>query len=93
MRQADTLGIARGLVKIEAEALSGDQGHGAPLEQADPVFRALHVRHDADGAPGLRFQVTDDGDPAAVILRRAVAEIQPEHIGAAQKKTPDHVGT
>ena len=57
------------------------QLHAAGLELADPQFRPLHVRENADRTAEFFLHGADHLDARGVVLVRAVGEIQAEHIG------------
>src|SRR4029077_14175754 len=67
-------------VEVEAELVTGGDGHLAAGEIAEPQFRPLHVGEDADWPPGLGLDATDVAEQCAVVIMRAVAEIAAEHI-------------
>ena len=52
-------------------------------EAADADLRPLQIHQDADRPLQLRLDRAQDLVGLAVVLMRAVAEIEPEHIGAA----------
>ena len=82
MRQADPAGIARRLVEIEPEACPFGQLDRPGDESSNPDFRPLQIGHDADGPAHFPFDRADRADARALILAAAMAEIDPEHVGA-----------
>ena len=55
-------------------------------------FRSLHVGENADRALEAILELADQCEARGVILVRAVAEIEPEHIGAGLEQARQHLG-
>ena len=60
-------------------------------ERADAKLRPLQVGQHADRATDLALDVADLLQPFAVLLVRAVAEIQAKHVDAGEEQRADHV--
>ena len=83
--------VAGDRAEIEAEALPGLQLHAPAGKPADPQLGALHIGENADMAVEFLFEVTDHGDASGVIVMRAMAEIQPEHVCSRLKQPRQHL--
>ncbi len=59
-----------------------DEHDRAVLERLDADLRALEVAHDADVAADLVGYAAHGLDALGLIGRRAVREVDPEHVGA-----------
>ena len=82
--QADTLDVARlDAGRIQNEFLARNQQHLAVGELADANLRPLQVGHDGDLAAGALGDLAHQGGQVDVVLRLAVAEVQPHHIDAS----------
>ncbi len=91
VRQLHPAGVARHRGQVEAEGSARSAAHASGLEGAHPQLRPLHVGQDADRAARFRFQRADDGDVGGVVVMAAMAEVQPEHVGAAAEQPAEHV--
>ncbi len=78
--------------EIQPERLPGLQRHPPRLEAAHAQLGPLHVGQDADRAADLFLQRADDRDAGGVILVRAMAEVQAEHVRAAAEQPAEHLG-
>ncbi len=92
VQQRCALAGAGGLVHVQAEHLAGLQRRLAIFELAHAQLGALQVHQHADGAAGLAFQGADGFVALQMVLVRAVAEIQAEHIGTSQEQALDGLG-
>src|SRR5690606_4416527 len=61
-------------------------------ELADAEFRALQIHQHADRPAELRLDGADDLVALPVLLVGAMAEVQPEHVGAGLKQGADTLG-
>ena len=91
MRQVDARGTAWRRVQIELESLAGLQLHAPAGEIADAQLRALHVGENADRPVEAVLELADHGEARGVILMRAVAEVEPEHVGAGLEQPRQHL--
>ena len=79
--QAHALDVARRLARgVEDEFLAGLQHHLAFGELADADFRALQVGHDGHFDTDTLGNFAHQGRKIDVVLRLAVAEVQPHHV-------------
>src|SRR5690606_23486141 len=86
VRQADAGCIARRLVAVERE-LRPMRNDRLPIgERADPQLRALEVAQYGDRAVEFLLQRADRADGLRVGFVVAMAEIDPEGIGARAKQ-------
>jgi len=69
-------------VEIEPEARAFDQLHRTVRERADAQLRTLQVEQHTDRAADVDFDRADEIEPLLVLGIGAVAEVQPEHVGA-----------
>jgi galactarate dehydratase len=90
MRQIRARRIARLVREVEPERGAGRQRNRAVGERSDAQLRALHVGQHADRTPDALLDGADLLQPLAVLLVRAVAEIEPEHVDAGEKQRTDH---
>src|SRR4030095_16493504 len=82
MGQLRALGVALRLVEIETIGAAGLQLDQAAGKGADSQLRSLQIHQDADRTPALLLDLADEVVALLVILVRAVAEIEAEHVGA-----------
>ncbi len=82
MRQRHALDGARRLVHVEPEILALLQLDGPLRHRAQSQLGALQVHQDGDRVLVLLLQRTQQLDPLLVVLRRAVAEVEAEDVGA-----------
>ena len=87
LTRCESPGVA---VQVQPERLAGLQMHTAAAEPADAQFGALHVGQNADGPVELFLQFADHGEAGGMVLVRAVAEVQPEHVGAGLEQAGQH---
>jgi hypothetical protein len=78
-----------GPVEIEPERLAFDQLHRAVPEGADAQLRTLEVEEHADRLAEVAFDGADQVEPLLVIGMGAVAEVEPEHVGAGAHQRLD----
>ncbi len=90
--EADAARIAYLARGVEDELLAGLEQDLAASELADADLRSLQVGHDADGALEFAHARTQHADAVAMVLLRAVGEVEPHHIYAGQKHAPQHAG-
>ena len=79
-------------VEVEAEALPGRQLGLAAGDLADPQLGPLQVEQHADRPVRRRLQLADDGVARLVVVVRAVAEVEPEHVGPGLEQRLDGGG-
>src|SRR3546814_9774703 len=91
MRQRRALVVARRLIEIEAKALACRQHRFAVLQLADAQLGPLHVGEDADRPLQLVLDRADGLIALSMVVVRAVAEVEAEHIGAGAKELADHL--
>ena len=90
MRERHPLRVSRAFVEIEPERLAGVHFHGpSPAEPPEPEFRPLEVEKDPDWASLLLFDGADELDPAEMVRRLSVAEVEPEEIRSGPKQRRD----
>ena len=90
MRERHPRRVTRALVEIEAERLAGVHLHRpVPPERPEPELRPLEVEEDPDRASLLLLDGADDLDPAAVVRRLSVAEVEAEEIRAGPEQGRD----
>ena len=77
------------VLEVEAECAPGRQLDLAAGEIAEPQLRPLHVGEDADRPAGIGFDLADRLEAGAVIVMRAVAEIEAEHVDAGVEQRAD----
>src|SRR5579885_1862796 len=82
MRQRRAPRVARRLVEVEAEALTGLEHDLAAREGAEPQLRSLHIRHHADRPAGLLLERPARTEALPVIVLSPVADVTPHHGGA-----------
>ncbi|MDT4841234.1 hypothetical protein FQZ97_750790 [compost metagenome] len=83
--QADGVDVAQlGARGIEHELGAGFEPDLALRELADADLRTLQVGHDGHFAAGLAGGFAHHGGAVDVVLRRAVAEVQPHHADLGQ---------
>ena len=82
MRQVDAQALARRRIEVELEWLAGLQMHPPAAKPPDAQLGSLHIGQDADRAVEPVLQLADHREAGGVVLVRAVAEIEPEHVGA-----------
>jgi hypothetical protein len=82
MGQGHALGRARRLAHVEAQLLALLQLQRALGESAQPELGALQVHQDGDGMLVLLLQGAQQVDALTMVIRRAVAEVQPKDVGA-----------
>ncbi len=89
MRQMHARGIARRRIAVEHEALAARQRDAAPGESADAQFRTLQVGQDADRPAGLCLDRAHGIAALAMVVMRAVAEVQAEDVRAGVEQGAD----
>ncbi len=92
MRQARPLPVARRFIQIQPEAFAGLQVHRPVREAPDPQLGPLQIHHHPD-RPALPGLYRADGlQPLTVLVMAAVAEVEPEHVGAGLGQGADGFG-
>src|SRR3546814_2781731 len=91
MRQRRALVVARRLIEIEAKALACRQHRFAVLQLADAQLGPLHIGEDADRPLQLVLDRADGLLALSMIVVRAVAVVEADHIGAGAYKMADHL--
>ncbi len=89
--EADARRIAGRARRIEDEAAAGLEFGLAGGELADANLGALQVDHDADGAADLAHDLAQQRDALAVVVGRAVGEVQPHDIDAGGNHPRHHL--
>ena len=84
-------GVALGRVEVERNGRPLG-GHRALGEGADAELGALQVGEDADRPAGVALDLPDRLVALLVIGVAAVAEVEPEHVGAGLEQGPDDLG-
>src|SRR5262249_35243791 len=84
-----TAAVAGRRVEVEAEAIAGLELDRSGGEGAEPELRPLQVGEDADRPPGLLLERADRVDALPVVVVRAVAEVEPEHVDAGAEQGLD----
>jgi len=82
MRHADALLRPRTAVEIEFEAVARGKLHAAVCKGSKAELWALQIREHTDRTRHLFFDRANDVVALLVIFVRAMAEIEPEDIGA-----------
>jgi hypothetical protein len=82
MRQRRARLAACRRIEIEAKRFAGHEIDEAVGKRAHAQLRPLQVEQDADRPPGIALDPADDLEALAMLLVRAVAEVQAEHVGA-----------
>ena len=82
MGQGHALRRTRRLVHVEAQLLASLQRHRPLGEGAQPELGALQVHQNGDGMPVLLLQRAQQVDALAMVVLRAVAEVQAKDVGA-----------
>ncbi len=83
MQQRCAARIAARLVHVEPEARARIELRAPAFESAQPQLGPLQVEQHADGPAELRLEPADGVEPARMVMLRAVAEVEPEHIHTA----------
>ena len=91
MRELDPLIVAGGVIEVEPEAASFPQVDPSLAEAADAQLGPLEIEQGRDRAAGSAFQTADGCQALAVLFDRAVAEVEPEHVGAGDEEVPDRL--
>jgi hypothetical protein len=92
MGQANAFRGARLGIEVEPQHLAVGQLHRAPRKRAYAKLRTLQVHQDADRPAGLRLDGSNRMHPLPVVGRRAVAEVEAEHVDAAAEERVDYRG-
>jgi hypothetical protein len=92
VRQWRAVLVAGLVVEIEPEMTARRQLRFAAFKIAEPQFRPLQIGEDADRPPDFLFDRTDFFEARAVLVMRAVAEIEAEHIDARLEQRAQSVG-
>ncbi|MOA32648.1 hypothetical protein D3C78_1538860 [compost metagenome] len=90
MRQVDAGAVARGGIAVEHEYIARAHRDLAGGEGADAQLRALQVGQDRDRAASFGLDLAHGIVARAVVFVRAVAEVQPEHVGARLEQFADY---
>src|SRR5947208_13782119 len=91
MRQRRTPVVTRLARQVEAERRAGLEVDMALGEPADAELGALEVDQDADRPVIFLLQPADDVEALAMIGVAAMAEIEPEDVGAGLEQAADHL--
>ena len=82
MGQGYALGRSRRLVHVEAQLLALLQLERSLGEDAQPELGALQIHQDGDGMLVFLLHRPQEIDALAMVVRRAVAEVQAKDVGA-----------
>lgn len=95
MRDMDALGRAGRRVGIEHEGGAAIEHHGVGREGPDAQLGALEIGQDADRPAEILLHAADHAHHLAHPLRRGVAHVDAEHVGAGLEQAGDRrlVGT
>ena len=74
---------------VEDELVAFHEHDGARLERFDADLRALKIAHDADVAADLLRDLEHARDARLLVGRRAVREVDAEHVGAREDQLLD----
>src|SRR5579859_1438720 len=86
MGQRNALLAAFGAFQHEAHLLALLDGKFAVLQRSDADLRPLQILQDADRAADILLQRAQGGMDLGMIVMGAMAEIQPEDVGAGQEE-------
>ena len=90
MRQIDTVFVSFGCIAVEHEFRAGFQLHLATGELADTQFRSLKVRQNRNRSSDQTFHFTNRFMTRTMIVLRAMAEIETEHIDTRLEQSQNH---
>src|SRR5438477_5267074 len=91
MRQIRSRGVTWLIGEIKTEWRTGGKRDRTLGEGADAKLRPLHVGQHADRATHIALDIADLLQPLAVLLVRAVTEIEAEYIDPSDEQRADHV--
>ena len=82
MGKIDAPCVAFGRVEVQSQAAAWLQHDFSARDAPNAQLGPLQVKHNAYRPPGVAFGSTDDAQARGMVVMGAMAEIQPEDVGA-----------